>query len=125
MGSNLRVADRPRLRSQCENGIRPCPWAGCRFHLLELRERGNGALEADGLALAIDADPSSVEEFTEAAADAVLRMRESCTLDVAGGAGELAADVAEALGVTRQRVNKIEGPLLRRLRSRPTFRDLR
>ncbi len=24
---------RPRVRSQCESGVRPCPWVSCRHHL--------------------------------------------------------------------------------------------
>lgn len=27
------VATRPVKRSDCQDGPRPCPWAGCRYHL--------------------------------------------------------------------------------------------
>lgn len=35
------LAARPRTRSECADGPRPCPWASCRYHLgYEVTDRG-------------------------------------------------------------------------------------
>ena len=40
-GLALSEADRPRLRSQCVDGPRPCPWVSCRYNLfLDIRSDG-------------------------------------------------------------------------------------
>lgn len=43
---------RPKQRSECEAGPRPCPWVSCPYHLWRERERLFGALvDDDGVAL--------------------------------------------------------------------------
>ena len=35
------MIERPTTRVDCENGMRPCPWVGCRYHLyLDVDKRG-------------------------------------------------------------------------------------
>jgi hypothetical protein len=59
---------RPRTRGDCADGPRPCPFIGCRYHLLSLRVRGSGAITIDGTQLQLDADADidQLESFAEA-----------------------------------------------------------
>lgn len=38
------LVTRPRTRADCIDGPRPCPWAGCRYHLLVYVEPSTGEL---------------------------------------------------------------------------------
>jgi len=89
---------RPRNRSECRGGQRPCPWYGCRHHL------------------GLDVSPSggmkvSVIELED--------MDDTCSLDVADrvDAGDVALDqVGELLGVSTERARQIEWNAMGRLR---------
>lgn len=88
---------RPRVRGDCADGPRPCPWAGCRHHLLlDVTPAGSLQLNYPG---------QEVEELAE-----------SCALDVAERGGVTLEAVADALGVVRERVRQIEEDALRKLR---------
>lgn len=82
--------DRPRVRRDCENGPRPCPWIGCK-HNLYLSVDDNGSL----LLNFPDLEPGE--------------MKESCILDCVDrdGAMTLAA-IGERMNVTRERIRQIE-----------------
>jgi hypothetical protein len=73
-------AERPRRRGDCVDGLRPCPWVSCRYHLAHERIR---RLSADD------------------AVDAIERMDETCTLDLADHGGRNVQAIANALGVSR------------------------
>ena len=88
---------RPRTRGECVNGPRPCPFASCQFHLYLTVDQETGALTTN--------HAGEIED-----------MRESCALDIADRGGASVDEVATALGVTRQRVEQIEGKALRKLR---------
>lgn len=83
---------RPRTRGECEGGPRPCPWVGCRHNLyLEVTTAGSLLLRNPG---------QEVWDVPPAA---------SCALDVADRRGGLTgAEMAEILGVSRQRASQIE-----------------
>jgi hypothetical protein len=88
---------RPRKRSQCVEGIRPCPFVACRHHLaLDVTPTGGIAVNAPG------------GELSE--------MAETCSLDVADRGGQTLSQVARALGVVKERVRQIELEALARLR---------
>jgi len=58
---------RPKNRSECINGPRPCPWVGCRYHLL-----------FDWKYIARDIEQMTDEEVVEL----MWQMPETCALDV-------------------------------------------
>lgn len=90
---------RPRDRSECRGGQRPCPWYGCRFHLgLDVTPAGR-----------IKLSPVALED-----------MADSCALDVADRVQplELSLDhVAGMLDVSTERVRQIEHHAKGRMRA--------
>jgi hypothetical protein len=88
-------AQRPRVRSDCENGPRPCPWASCRYNLRLDVVRGGIRINLPDLE--IEAMP------------------ETCALDVTQREGATLRRVAAALGMTRERVRQIEAGALRKI----------
>jgi hypothetical protein len=108
---------RPRVRADCEHAVRPCPWAGCRWHLLNVRH-SDGRLEVGGLVLEAEADGATVDVFTEAAAEAVVNLPESCALDLADQDGMSQHEVGAVLGVSGARVGQLEQKLVPILRRR-------
>lgn len=63
---------RPLLRSECEDGIRPCPYIGCRDHLLiELTKSGK-----------IKPVGGSVDSTDEEIVELLLKMPETCSRDI-------------------------------------------
>ena len=108
--------DRPKTRADCIDGIRPCPFVGCRFHLfLDAGRSGNLRFNFP------DLEPWDLTY--------------SCALDVAD-AGQAAGEgvtlevVGNLINVTRERVRQVEdlaldranvrlGRLLGEVRTRP------
>jgi hypothetical protein len=87
---------RPRTRGECIDGPRPCPWVSCAHNLyLDVNAAGGITLSHP------DLDPDE--------------MRESCALDVSDRGGATLDEVAEALGLTRQRAEQMEKVALRKL----------
>jgi hypothetical protein len=86
---------RPRTRGECQDGPRPCPWVGCRYHLLL------DVTHAGSLRMCRDPD-------TESDAD-------SCSLDVADRGVTTLESIGEILGVTREAVRLIETEATRKL----------
>ena len=98
------VEQRPRYRGECVHGPRPCPWAGCRYHM------AIAEYHADNGSLRIMAeDPLE------------MRATESCALDIAERGGITLEAVGELLGVTRERVRQIEARALRKIVRRVRF----
>lgn len=83
---------RPRVRSECEGGIRPCPFVSCR-HNLYLDVQPSGHLKFNY--------PDGVEPW-----DVLPHM--SCALDLADRQGLTLREVGDLLGITRERVRQIE-----------------
>ena len=96
------VADlpRPRVRGDCIDGPRPCPWVSCTEHAI------HGALMTRSVGAEIDDD----------AALALLEsMPSTCTLDVADAGGGTLEEISDLWGVTRERIRQLEGKALRAL----------
>lgn len=92
------AAERPKLREDCVDGPRPCPWVGCRHHLyLDVREE-TGSIKFNFPDLA-------VEDMTRA----------TCSLDLAEEGGLSLEAVGAAMNLTRERARQIEVRTLRRL----------
>lgn len=84
---------RPRTRGDCIHGPRPCPWVGCRHHLL------------------LDILPSgNLRELPP-------RDGHSCALDAADEGPLGAVQIAELLGVTREAVRLVLEAALLKLRA--------
>jgi hypothetical protein len=89
---------RPRVRGDCVDGPRPCPWVACRHHL---------ALDVG------DVNPLSGLP--------VLRMdpgepADTCSLDVAARGDHTLEQVGEILGLGKEQVRQIEIRGLRAMR---------
>lgn len=92
---------RPRTRGECQGGPRPCPWVGCRYHLfLEMVNQGRAVRLPRGL----DVEPETLQP--------------SCALDVADDGPVTLEEVAEFLGVTRERVRQVEDIALKKVHKR-------
>jgi len=82
--------DRPRLRSECVDGPRPCPFVSCTHHLyLDVSAR-TGAIKVNFP----DLDP--------------WEMSETCALDVADRGGTTLEEVGAIMNLTRERIRQVE-----------------
>jgi hypothetical protein len=88
------LSKRPKTRGQCPNG--PCPWAGCRYHLL-LKVTKNGKLKF----------PFEEKEFDE--------IEETCALRVADRGSHTLQEVGDFFNLTRERIRQIEKTALEKL----------
>jgi len=80
---------RPRVRSECADGPRPCPWWSCRYHLgCSVDEHGRLTITWPEL------EPDQIPH--------------SCALDEAARGGMLLEDVADRLNASRQRAQQVE-----------------
>lgn len=90
--------DRPKTRADCAQGMRPCPWISCKYHLF-LEVRRNGSI----------AYPQGQE------LEALDTMAHSCALDVADKGGASQTEVGEAINATMQMTSLIEQAALGKL----------
>jgi len=97
----LPLLSRPRHRTQCEKGVRPCPWVTCRYHLY-LDVRGDGVLRLNFP----DREP---EEMTV-----------TCSLDLASDGPRTLEAVAALMGMSKERARQIEASAM--LKFRRAFR---
>ncbi|HTJ17793.1 MAG TPA: sigma factor-like helix-turn-helix DNA-binding protein [Steroidobacteraceae bacterium] len=104
-GEQYEPHSKPRLRSECVDGARPCPFVSCRYHLfLDVTRNGGLTLNYP------DLEPD--------------QLLESCCLDVADRGGATLEIVGEVLNLTRERARQLEEILLERLRKSEAFREL-
>lgn len=88
---------RPRTRADCDKVPRPCPYVGCRHHLAIEVGRGGSIMYAQA-----PVEPADLAY--------------SCSLDLAEADGLMLDQVAQALGVTRERVRQLEERALEKAR---------
>lgn len=88
---------RPMKRSQCESGVRPCPYVMCRYNLY-LDVRGDGVLRVNF--------PNLEPE----------EMIASCALDMADDGPRTLDQVAGLMGMSKERARQIEASALVKLR---------
>ena len=104
-------AERPRVRGDCAEGPRPCPWASCRYHLYgDLFKNSTGG---------IDGAPSTYWRKNKHGLE-VWDMPETCALDVAdkNGDGVTQDAIAKLLGATHQRVSQVEARAMKKVRGK-------
>jgi hypothetical protein len=82
--------DRPRLRSECQNMPRPCPFVSCGHHLY------------------LDVNPQSGAIKLNFPHLEVWEMAETCALDVADRGGITLEEVGAILNLTRERIRQVE-----------------
>ena len=89
---------RPRTRGECADGVRPCPYAACTYHLyLDVDE--NGAIRAN---------------FPSVGPDEMVG--DSCALDVADRGAHSLDDVGDVMNLTYERVRQIEELAVRKMK---------
>jgi hypothetical protein len=89
-------AERPKTRSDCFGGPRPCPYVSCRYHTyLDVTEAGG---------LVISRPDVDVAELTA-----------SCSLDVADRGPVTLAEAGKVLNFTQERARQVEATALRKL----------
>ncbi len=90
---------RPKTRSECKDGIRPCPFVGCRYHLYLDVKSSTGTLKLNFPGMEVWEMP-----FT-------------CALDVSDMGGRTLEEVGQILNMTRERVRQLESSALGKLKA--------
>jgi hypothetical protein len=89
---------RPKERAECKDGIRPCPFVSCRFHLY------------------LDVNPVTGTLKLNFPGLEVWEMPFTCALDVADMGGRTLEEVGQILNMTRERVRQLEASALKTIR---------
>src|SRR5262245_54908905 len=89
--------EKPRVRSECADGPRPCPYVSCKYHLYIDVSARTGALKLN---------------FPDLE---VWELGESCALDVADRGGTTLEDVGAIMNLTRERIRQVEVKALAKL----------
>jgi hypothetical protein len=88
--------EKPKTRKDCGTVIRPCQWANCRYHVLEL------------------SDPSWENKLLSI----IEEDKPSCVLDMAELGGLSEKEIAPILGISTSTTYDIEESALRKLKNR-------
>ena len=88
---------KPRMRAECLEGARPCPFVSCQHHLY---------LDVSARTGAIKLNFPDLE---------VWEMNETCALDVADRGGTTLEDVGAIMNLTRERIRQVEVKALAKL----------
>jgi hypothetical protein len=89
--------EKPRVRAECVEGPRPCPFVSCKYHLYIDVSPRTGAIKLN---------------FPDLE---VWEMGESCALDVADRGGTTLEDVGAIMNLTRERIRQVEVKALAKL----------
>ena len=89
--------DRPKMRSECVDGARPCPFVSCKHHLF---------LDVSARTGAIKLNFPDLE---------VWEMTETCALDIADRGGTTLEEVGAIMNLTRERIRQVEVKALAKL----------
>ncbi len=98
--------DRPKHRSECVNGPRPCLFVACKHHLYLDVNPETGSIKVNFP----DMEPWELEE--------------SCALDVAERGGVTLEEVGAILNLTRERVRQVEVAGLSKLKDQSAKHEL-
>jgi hypothetical protein len=97
---------KPRIRGECVDGPRPCPYVSCAYHLYLDTGARTGALKLN---------------FPDLE---VWELGDSCALDIAAYGGAKLEEVGMAMNLTRERVRQIEVKALAKLERLRAMRAL-
>jgi hypothetical protein len=81
---------KPTARSECQEGMRPCPYVSCKYHLFLDVQTRTGAIK-------LNFPDIEVEDMTE-----------SCALDIADRGGTTLEEVGAIMNLTRERIRQLE-----------------
>ncbi|MEY3012792.1 MAG: hypothetical protein RIT45_1527 [Pseudomonadota bacterium] len=81
---------RPRTRSECAEGVRPCPFVSCRYHLY------------------LDVNPATGSIKINFPDLEVWEMPHTCALDIAERGGITLEEVGTIMNLTRERIRQVE-----------------
>ena len=98
---------KPRMRIECYDAPRPCPFVSCKHHLF---------LDVSARTGAIKLNFPDLE---------VWEMNESCALDVADRGGTTLEDVGAIMNLTRERIRQVEVKALAKLEALRDMNALR
>ncbi len=98
---------KPRMRADCANVPRPCPYVSCKHHLYIDVSARTGAIKLN---------------FPDLE---VWDMNESCALDVADRGGTTLEDVGAIMNLTRERIRQLEVKALAKLNALGDMHSLR
>jgi hypothetical protein len=90
---------KPKMRSECADMERPCPFVSCKYHLYIDVHPVRGAIKIN---------------FTDVE---VWEMTETCALDIADRGGITLEEVGEIMNLTRERVRQVETAGLAKLQA--------
>lgn len=90
---------RPKTRSECKDGVRPCPFVSCRYHLY------------------LDVNPVTGTLKLNFPGMEVWEMPFTCAMDVADAGGRTLEEVGQIMNMTRERVRQLEASALLRIRN--------
>jgi sigma-70-like protein len=99
--------ERPKTRSECANGPRPCPFVSCTHHLFLDVSARTGAIK-------LNFPDLEVED-----------MKESCALDIADRGGTTLEEVGAIMNLTRERIRQLEVKALAKLTALQEMESLR
>ncbi|RME52097.1 DNA-binding protein [Candidatus Woesearchaeota archaeon] len=88
---------KPRLRSQCREGMRPCPHVSCKYHLY------------------LDVNPETGSIKFNFPHQEVHELEETCALDVAERGGVTLEEVGEHMNLTRERIRQLEATAIQKV----------
>jgi hypothetical protein len=98
---------KPRTRSECADGPRPCPYVSCKYHLyLDVQTR-TGAIK-------LNFPDIEVEDMVE-----------SCSLDIADRGGTTLEEVGAIMNLTRERIRQLEVRAMAKVKSLNEMEALR
>ena len=89
--------EKPLRRGDCKHGIRPCPFAGCKYHLY------------------IDVMPTGAIKFNFPDRE-LEEIPHTCALDLAEGGGMTLEEVGRVMNVTRERIRQVEDRAKKKLK---------
>ncbi len=112
----LHIAEqsRPKTRGDCVNGVRPCPYVTCKYHLAHISDYNM----ASGIRFRFAGHPDD-------AAEKVVKMGWSCSLDFADmvKANDV-PEVAEAMGIPYKTIEPAYRSAIRKLRESKSAQDV-
>jgi len=85
-----KIYNRPQTRGDCSEGLRPCPYVGCKYHLYLDVNQETGSLKLN--------HPDKE----------VWELEETCALDVAERLGSTLDGVGKLVNLSRERIRQLE-----------------
>ena len=99
--------EKPKTRAECHEGMRPCPFVSCKYHLFLDVQPKTGAIK-------LNFPDIEVEDMTE-----------SCSLDIADRGGTTLEEVGAIMNLTRERIRQLEVRAMAKVKSLSEMEALR